>query len=63
MFSETEFVEACAELDTPDVAEWEFFTESHGVKIYRQYNEVSFSINWPPNMLPSLRRLALMLST
>ena len=40
-FNDQEFIDACSELDTPDVEGWEFFTESHGIKIYRSYNEVS----------------------
>ena len=41
MFQEIEFENACAELDNADVEGWEFFTESHDVKIYRQYSEVN----------------------
>ena len=40
-FTDKEFHEACDELNVPNVDDWEFFTESHGVKIYRFYNEVS----------------------
>jgi len=41
MFHEQEFVDACSELEAPDVDDWEFFTESHDVTIYRLYNDVS----------------------
>ena len=40
VFSGEQFKKACNELDKPDVEGYDFFTESHGVKIYRQYNEV-----------------------
>lgn len=40
VFNDLEFESVVRELDTPDVEGWEFFTESHGVKIYRLYNEV-----------------------
>lgn len=40
-FQESEFVDACRELDDPQTKGWEFFTESHGVTIYRLYNETS----------------------
>ena len=40
IFNDLEFEKIVQELDTPDVEGWEFFTESHGVKIYRLYNEV-----------------------
>jgi hypothetical protein len=39
MFLEQEFVDACGELDVPNTEGWEFFTESHDIKIYRQYNK------------------------
>lgn len=41
VFNDLEFESVVRELDTPDVEGWEFFTESHGVKIYRLYNETS----------------------
>ena len=41
MFEPIEFENAMKELDTPNTEGYEFFTESHGVKIYRLYNEVS----------------------
>lgn len=41
MFQEEEFIQACKELDEPDVSDYDFFTESHDVKIYRQYNKVT----------------------
>jgi len=44
MFREQDFVDACSELETPIVDGWEFFTESHDVKIYRLYNEVSIMV-------------------
>ena len=62
MFVDSEFVEACAELDNPDVAEWEFFTESHGVKIYRQYNEVNKYIYIYVSVVPGNPRQILVLS-
>lgn len=40
VFNDLEFESVVREFDTPDVEGWEFFTESHGVKIYRLYNEV-----------------------
>ena len=40
LFSDSEFEDACKELEEPQTEEWEFFVESHGVTIYRQYNEV-----------------------
>jgi len=41
MFSESDVLEACAELDSAEVSGWNFFVESHGVKVYQQYNEVT----------------------
>jgi len=41
MFQEQEFIDACSELKAPDVDGWQFFIESHDVKIYRLYNHVS----------------------
>ena len=41
MFDETEFSSACKELNQPDTDGYDFFTESLGVKIYRQYDEVN----------------------
>ena len=40
LFPDEEFERICQSLDTPDVEDYEFFVESHDVKIYRQYNEV-----------------------
>ena len=40
MFTDEDFRFACRELDTPDTSDWEFFVESHNIKIYRQYNQV-----------------------
>jgi len=40
MFQYQEFVDACSELETPNVVGWEFFTESHDVRMYRLYNNV-----------------------
>ncbi|PVD36000.1 hypothetical protein C0Q70_02970 [Pomacea canaliculata] len=40
-FTDEDFVKACLELDQPQVDGWEFFVSSHGVTIYRLYNEVS----------------------
>ena len=42
LFQDQEFVDACSELETPNTDGWEFFTESHDVKIYRLYNDVRF---------------------
>ena len=42
-FQDLDFEKACKELETPDTEGYEFFTESHDVKIYRQYLEVSES--------------------
>ena len=39
-FQDLDFEKACKELETPDTEGYEFFTESHDVKIYRQYLEV-----------------------
>ncbi len=41
-FEDEEFQKACESLvGEPDISEpWEFFTESHDVKIYRLYNKV-----------------------
>lgn len=39
-FTDDDFVKACLELDQPQVDGWEFFVSSHGVTIYRLYNEV-----------------------
>lgn len=41
LFQDSEFTDACQELDEPQVEGWEYFTESHGLKIYRQLNKVS----------------------
>lgn len=41
LFQDSEFTDACQELDEPQVEEWEYFTESHGLKIYRQLNKTS----------------------
>jgi len=47
MFQDQEFIDACSELEIPDVDGWEFFTESHDVTIYRLYNDVSIQyIQW-----------------
>jgi len=43
MFQDQEFVDACSELETSHVDGWEFFTDSHDVRIYRLYNDVSHS--------------------
>ena len=42
LFQDSEFELACKELYEPQIEGWEFFVESHGVTIYRQYNEVNF---------------------
>ena len=39
-FCDEEFLKVCKELDEPQVDGWEFFVESHGVTIYRLYDEV-----------------------
>lgn len=41
VFQDSEFELACKELEEPQTNGWEFFTESHGVTIYRLYNEKS----------------------
>lgn len=41
MFSEEQFQEACNELETQNLEGYDFFTESHGVKIYRSFNKDS----------------------
>jgi hypothetical protein len=41
MFGEADFLEACAELDTPIVTGWELFAETNDIKIYRLRNEVN----------------------
>lgn len=40
MFTDEEFKKYLTELDNPDLSEFEFFTESTGVKVYRRYNKV-----------------------
>ncbi|XP_064644479.1 phosphatidylcholine transfer protein-like [Lineus longissimus] len=41
-FTDADFQCACEELHTPKLTEeWSFFTESHDIKIYRSYNEIS----------------------
>lgn len=40
-FRDEEFFNTCKELDNPQVEGWEFFVESHGVTIYRLYNQES----------------------
>ncbi|KAL4229302.1 hypothetical protein ACF0H5_012342 [Mactra antiquata] len=40
-FKDSDFELACKELEEPQVEGWEWFTESHGVTIYRMYNETS----------------------
>ena len=42
LFQDSEFELACQELDNPQTEGWEFFVESHGVTIYRLYNEVNY---------------------
>ncbi|WAR04504.1 PPCT-like protein [Mya arenaria] len=39
-FKDSDFLDACKELDNPQIEGWEFFTSSHGVTIYRMYNEI-----------------------
>ncbi|KAL3837508.1 hypothetical protein ACJMK2_022860 [Sinanodonta woodiana] len=41
IFPDTDFELACQELENPHIDGWEFFTESHGITIYRLYNEKS----------------------
>ncbi|XP_059142446.1 phosphatidylcholine transfer protein-like isoform X2 [Physella acuta] len=41
LFPDDDFNRAIDELDKPDVDGWEFFVESHGVTIYRLFNEGS----------------------
>ena len=40
LFKDDDFSRACDELDVPNVTDYEFFTETHDVKIYRKYNKV-----------------------
>ncbi|KAJ8254514.1 hypothetical protein COCON_G00211260 [Conger conger] len=40
-FSDEQFQEAWQELDEPQVEGWELFTENPGIKIYRQFNQVT----------------------
>lgn len=44
-FKDLDFELACKELEEPQTDGWEFFTESHGVTIYRLYNEVWFCLD------------------
>ena len=39
-WTDSDFEDVCKELESPQVEGWEYFTESHGVTIYRLYNEV-----------------------
>ncbi|XP_077996931.1 LOW QUALITY PROTEIN: phosphatidylcholine transfer protein-like [Glandiceps talaboti] len=41
MFTELQFSEACQDLENPNLEGYDFFVESHGVKIYRMYREES----------------------
>uniref|UniRef100_A0A0B6ZGI4 Phosphatidylcholine transfer protein n=1 Tax=Arion vulgaris TaxID=1028688 RepID=A0A0B6ZGI4_9EUPU len=41
LFTDSDFECTLLELDVPDIEGWEFFVESHGVTIYRLYNETS----------------------
>lgn len=43
MFADSEFIDACQELDSPNLTGWDFFTqsESREINIYRRYNEKS----------------------
>ncbi|KAH9510173.1 hypothetical protein Btru_043649 [Bulinus truncatus] len=41
VFKNQDFEHAIVELDIPSLEGWEFFVESHGVTIYRLYNESS----------------------
>jgi len=40
-FSEKDFDLAAKDAECRDLQDWEFFVESHGVKIYRLYCSVS----------------------
>ncbi len=40
VFSDEEFEKASQEVVNPDLSGFEFFVESHGTKIYRNYKEV-----------------------
>ncbi|KAI0238699.1 Phosphatidylcholine transfer protein [Lamellibrachia satsuma] len=42
LFKDDDFSKACDELDVPNVTDYEFFTETHDVKIYRKYNKESY---------------------
>ena len=39
-FTDEQFNKTCIELENPQIEGWEFFVQSHGVTIYRKYNEV-----------------------
>lgn len=41
LFSEFDFEDVCKELEHPQIEGWELFTQTHGVTIYRLYNETS----------------------
>lgn len=47
LFQDSEFEQACKELEEPQTEGWEFFVESHGVTIYRLYNEVRYQSRVP----------------
>ena len=48
MFADEAFTKALEEFDNPDLLEYEFFTESMGIKIYRKFIPVSIQALWPP---------------
>ena len=40
VFTDLEFTRACEELDEPQVDDWDLFTQTTDIKIYRQYDKV-----------------------
>ena len=54
-FQDDEFTKICKELEDPQVDGWEFFVESHGVTIYRLYDEVGCHCHFvqPPALMLS----------
>ena len=46
VFTDEEFERAAKEVLEPDINGWEFFVESKGTKIYRNYKEVGGAIGF-----------------
>ena len=55
MFQDQEFIDACSELEIPNVDGWEFFTESHDVRIYRLHNDVRMNLQRIFRSTPPIR--------